>query len=246
MYTFQTRVRYSELDVEEKLGIAAIVDYFQDCSTFQSEALGVGLSYLKERGLVWVMSCWQIMIDRYPGLGDQITVGTFPYAFKGFLGYRNFFLEDAEGKKIVRANSIWTLMDLEAGRPARATDAMLEAYRMEPKLDMEYEPRKVRLSGEGEEQSGFYVGKQHLDGNRHVNNAEYIRMAQAYLPEGFEIGRMRAEYRKSALLHDRIVPVVYGQPDGRIIRGRGGGPLCRSGIYGKAFGDLKAAYGGGM
>ena len=61
MYTFQTRVRYSELDVEEKLGIAAIVDYFQDCSTFQSEALGVGLSYLKERGLVWVMSCWQSM-----------------------------------------------------------------------------------------------------------------------------------------------------------------------------------------
>ncbi len=209
MYTFQSRVRYSELDAEGKLGISAIVDYFQDCSTFQAEALGVGLSYLKERGLVWVMSCWQIVIDRYPGLGDEITVGTFPYAFRGFLGYRNFFLEDAKGNRIVRANSIWTLMDLEAGRPARATDAMLEAYRMEPKLDMEYELRKVRLSGEGESRPGFYVEKQHLDVNRHVNNAEYIRMAQAYLPEGFEVGQMRAEYRKPALLHDRIVPVVY-------------------------------------
>ena len=46
MYTFQSRVRYSELDPERKLSIASIVDYFQDCSTFHSEQLGVGLDYM--------------------------------------------------------------------------------------------------------------------------------------------------------------------------------------------------------
>ena len=38
-------------------------------------------------------------------------------------------------------------------------------------------------------------------------------MAQDYLPEGFAIGQMRAEYRKSALLHDCIVPEVFEQED---------------------------------
>ena len=46
MYHFDTRVRFSETDRERKLTLEAIVDYFQDCSTYQTEELGVGFSYL--------------------------------------------------------------------------------------------------------------------------------------------------------------------------------------------------------
>ena len=213
MYTFQSKVRYSELDPERKLSIASIVDYFQDCSTFHSEQLGVGIDYLEEHSLVWVMSYWQIVIDRYPKLCDNITIGTYPYEFRGFMGFRNFFMEDDKGERIIRANSIWSLMDLKAGRPARPTEEMVKAYVPKPKLPMDYEPRKISLEGEGRKMPSFTVGKQHLDSNYHVNNGQYIYMAQDYLPEGFAIGQMRAEYRKSALLHDCIVPEVFEQED---------------------------------
>ncbi len=214
MYTFQSRIRYSELDTERKLSIAGIVDYFQDCSTFHSEALGVGMDYLESRGMFWVLSYWQIVIDRYPLLGETVTVGTFPYEFRSFMGLRNFFMEDESGKRIVRANSLWSLMDREAGRPVRPTQEMLDAYVLEPKLDMEYEPRKVLLEGKGTEKEAFQVGRQHLDSNHHVNNGQYIHMAQDYLPEGFAVGQMRAEYRKQALLGAQICPVVYEQERG--------------------------------
>ena len=101
MYTFQSRVRYSELDADRKMSIAAVVDYFQDCSTFQSEDLGVGLDYMDSLGQVWLMSYWQIVIDRYPKLCENITVGTFPYEFRGFMGLRNFFMDDEEGNRII-------------------------------------------------------------------------------------------------------------------------------------------------
>ena len=42
MYTFDSRIRYSETDSEGKLTMASIINYFQDCSTFQSEDLGLG------------------------------------------------------------------------------------------------------------------------------------------------------------------------------------------------------------
>ena len=213
MYTFQSQVRYSELDSDRKLSIASIVDYFQDCSTFHSESLGVGIDYLDRVGMLWVMSYWQIVIDRYPGLCEKITIGTFPYEFRGFLGSRNFFIADETGKKIVRANSLWTLMNVREGRPAKPTREMLEAYRLEEKLDMEYEPRKIRFDREGEKHPAFYVGQQHLDSNHHVNNGQYIHMAQDYLPEGFEIGQMRAEYKKSALLNDVLVPEAFAEED---------------------------------
>ena len=131
MYTFQSQVRYSELDSDRKLSIASIVDYFQDCSTFHSESLGVGIDYLDRVGMLWVMSYWQIVIDRYPGLCEKITIGTFPYEFRGFLGSRNFFIADETGKKIVRAKSLWTLMNVREARPVKPTREMLEAYQLE-------------------------------------------------------------------------------------------------------------------
>ena len=41
MYTFDSRIRYSEVDAEGHLDINAIIDYMQDCTNFHSEDLGV-------------------------------------------------------------------------------------------------------------------------------------------------------------------------------------------------------------
>ena len=38
-------------------------------------------------------------------------------------------------------------------------------------------------------------------------------MAMAYLPENFAIRQMRAEYKKSALLHDIVVPIIVTEAD---------------------------------
>lgn len=48
-----------------------------------------------------------------------------------------------------------------------------------------------------------------IDYNRHVNNANYIRMAMELLPEDFVINGLRVEYRIAAKLGDTLVPVIY-------------------------------------
>jgi len=53
---------------------------------------------LKEHAQAWFLASWQIVVERLPVLGEKITVKTWPYNFKGFYGYRNFTIEDAEGK----------------------------------------------------------------------------------------------------------------------------------------------------
>ena len=60
----------------------------------------------------------------------------------------------------------------------------------------------------GEAGEPFAVQKHHLDTNHHVNNGPYIQMAREYVPEGFPIRQMRAEYKKSALLGNMINPVT--------------------------------------
>ena len=43
------RVRFSEIDHTRKITVPSIINYFQDCSTFQSEDIGVGLDVLSKR-----------------------------------------------------------------------------------------------------------------------------------------------------------------------------------------------------
>ena len=185
------------------------MDYFQDSSTFQSEELGVGLEYTKELDLAWVMLYWQIDIEHFPVLCDDVVVGTFPYEFKSCMGGRNFYMKDDKGNRIACANSVWALMNMAEGKPALPTEKMLTTYPMEDKLDMEYTPRKIKIPAEeGVYGNPIEVGIHHLDTNNHVNNGQYIRMAMNYLPADVEITRLRAEYKQQAFLKDVIRPYI--------------------------------------
>ena len=84
MYSFQTRVRYSECNTKQEASLTALLDYLQDCCTFQSEQLGVGVEYLEEHHVAWILSSWQVDILRYPKLGEQLiaairALGEDPY-----------------------------------------------------------------------------------------------------------------------------------------------------------------------
>lgn len=81
-YQYRSRIRYSEIGEDKKLTLPGLVNYFQDCSTFQSEELGVGLDRLGERRRAWLLASWKIVIDRLPQLGEEIITETWPYDFK--------------------------------------------------------------------------------------------------------------------------------------------------------------------
>ena len=212
MYSFDSRIRYSEVDSQGEITLTAILDYFQDCSTFHSEDLGLGIGYLMEQQVAWVLSAWQIEVKRYPKLGEKVVVGTWPYDFKGFFGYRNFTMESEAGELLAYANSVWVLLDLKKARPTRILPEMAEAYKLSPKLPVEWDSRKISLPESMEKKEAFPVHKYHIDTNQHVNNGKYVSMAQEYLPQGFKIGKMRAEYRKAAVYGDMICPFVVQEP----------------------------------
>ena len=218
MYSFQTKVRYSETDETGLITPEAIVNYFQDCSVFHSESLGVGIDYLKERNLAWVMSAWQIVIEEHPRFCEDITVATFPYDFKGFIGYRNFFMENIKGEKIVKANSIWTLLDLKTMHPVKPSAEMEAGYVLEEKLDMQYAPRKIALPLSNIKEEEMIVRAHHIDSNNHVNNAQYIKMAMDYIQPGMEIRQLRAEYKKQAVLGDVLVPLIGNTENGIVVQ----------------------------
>lgn len=208
-YEFKSRVRYSEVDVNQNLTLNSVINYFQDCSTFQSEDIGLGIARLHSKKRAWLLSSWQIVMERFPLLGEGITIQTWPYDFKGFCGNRNFAMLDEDGSRIASANSLWVFVNLETGHPVKMEADDIAGYELKERLPMEYASRKIAIPKESVEKERYSVLKYQLDTNHHVNNGQYIQMAHEFLPDHFKIRQMRAEYKKAAVLHDVIVPRVH-------------------------------------
>ena len=158
-YEFRDTVRFSEVDESGYLTLTALVNYFQDTAIFQSEKGGIGFDYLKPKNQAWLLASWQIEIDHMPVLCDEITVATWTYEFKAFYGYRNFVLYDAQGNKAAWANSVWFLCDTKYQMPVKIDERSLAVYGTEPRIEMEYLPRKIALPGLGITENGSTEGK---------------------------------------------------------------------------------------
>lgn len=217
MYSFESRIRYSELAENGCLSLDGLINYMQDCASFESEELGVGMEHLYQKNRTWVLNFWQIVIQRYPKMGEKITIGTQAYGCEKMFGYRNFMLIDAQGEYIAKANSVWILMDQQKGRPVIVKPEEAAVYGTAEPIPMDYAPRKIAIPEGGVPQNSFCVQEYHLDTNHHVNNGQYVRMASAFLPKGQMIRELRAEYKKQAVLGDEMFPVLYEVPQGFLV-----------------------------
>ena len=216
-YEFDGRVRYSEIDHRGTMTLPALINYFQDASTFQSEAIGLGMDRLKHDKKAWVLSYWQVIVERYPQMCEKITTGTFATEFKGLYGNRNFYMKDGSGELIARANSIWAFMDLEKGRPVRPTAEHIDPYGTCEPLDMPYEERKIALPEQSEAGEPFPVRKYHIDTNEHVNNCQYVQMALEMVPGDIQVRQLRVDYKKSAVLGDMIYPRMTAEQERTVV-----------------------------
>ena len=89
--------------------------------------------------------------------------------------------------------------------------------------------RKILLPEERKQEEPFSIQEYHLDTNRHVNNAQYVRLAVRYLPSGFVTHHLRVEYRRQAVLGDVIVPSLAFSEDGNSCT------ICLSDTEGEAY-----------
>ncbi|MDO5337603.1 MAG: thioesterase [Eubacteriales bacterium] len=226
-YSFTSKVRYSELDAQGRLSLHSVLNYFQDCCTFHSHSIGQGMHILEKRKRVWVLSGWQVVVDRYPVLAENLVITTWPYDFRGFLGSRNFTLFTEQGERLAYANTLWSYISSETGLPTKLSDEDIRGYECEPRLDMEYAPRRITIPKDGEKMESIPIIAEYLDTNQHVNNAQYVSLAQRFLPEEFTVHQMRAEYKSQVRLGDVLVPVASRDEDRLVVSlNAEGGKLC--------------------
>lgn len=216
MYEYTIPVRYSECGRDGKLSIPALMDRLQDCAVYHTKSVGLEKEIESDSECVWIITSWDIVIDDIPEMFDEITTRTWAFDFKGFRGLRNMSVRLADSDRIlVKVESNWAYIDRKAGKPVKVPQSEMDAYGLEERMPLGAPdlPKHILIPKELEAcartRRPVKVRSIQIDSNNHMNNVEYVRVAMGYLPEGFEVKRLRVDYSMQAKLGDVFTPVTY-------------------------------------
>jgi len=167
------RVRSYDVDIQRRLRISGMLDFFQESAWRHAEDLNVGVEGLGSQGCFWVLSRLSLEVHRYPVWNEEITVRTWPKGIDKLMALRDFLLFDDAGEVCARASTAWIIIDGKKRRPVRVEPFFSHVHLVKGQDALPGTAEKISpLSGEME--AGRYTaGYSVLDMNRHVNNARY-------------------------------------------------------------------------
>ena len=218
MYSLKYKVTTSTCDSEGRLKLYSALQMMQDCSEMWIDSEPAVKRYFAEQNMAQLLATRQVEVIRVPEYKEELTVTSTVYGMKPMFGFRNTFIYDAEGKPCYKTWSMGAFVDRATGKLKRVDAATIDSMTLEPQQEMNYKDRRIALPKEGGEMlEPIRVLRADIDYNKHLNNANYVRMAMELLPEEFIVSGLRVEYRVAAKLGDLLVPTIYRNGEAVIV-----------------------------
>lgn len=172
-FAVKYQVPFYETDVNQNIKLPHLLSYALHVSGLQSLSLGVSDEEIfKTYNLVWIITDYDIEIDRLPKYGETITVETEATAYNKLFCYRDFNIYEEKGDKIMAIHSTFVLMDYETRKVHPVVDDLVAAYGVEKIKKILRGPKYEDL--ENPEETIYHVRYFDLDMNGHVNNSKYL------------------------------------------------------------------------
>lgn len=121
----------------------------------------------------WVLLNWDIDIEEIPKYQKTYTFSTEVYGFYKFYAMRDFSILDG-GKEIIKAKSLWTMIDLDTRSITRIPEEVKESSLELTRKDLKsYQFNLPKL--DTEEINDIVINNDCIDLNSHVSNAVYLQ-----------------------------------------------------------------------
>jgi medium-chain acyl-[acyl-carrier-protein] hydrolase len=220
MYYQDYYVHTYEVDINKRLKVSALLNYFQDAMVHNADSYGAGTDFYQSIGLVWVLIDYEIDITDLPIGKSTITCGTLPYSFKRYFAYRKWEMKDQANNLIASAKGKFVLVDIntkEIVSPTKEIISMFK-YSLENAHAVPFSKNK-QISGPVIYNNIDTVKTSYIDINNHMNNVYYMIVAYDNIPkdilESFEIEKIRITFKKESLLGEKLI--INGRREDRII-----------------------------
>jgi medium-chain acyl-[acyl-carrier-protein] hydrolase len=169
------RVRTSEINLRKEIHPHHLIQLMQESSMQHTLGMKVSVWDLESRNVSWVLLKKHIQFFRFPLLGEQVEIHTYPSGLDGYFTYRDYYVYDEKGNVCANASSMWTLMDTVERKmvkiPAEFGSLVYQTDYYLPKPS-----QKLKIPSETDMPYEVKVNYLHLDWNGHVNNVQLIKM----------------------------------------------------------------------
>ena len=195
VYRLNYKVLSSDTDLLRRLRLSRLFTLLQEAAIAHTEALGFGREKTLDKGWLWVVTLQQLRIQRLPVYDEHILLESVPGETMHSLFPRYYRITDAEGKELLSAASIWTLMNEKTRSMASPEETGVLIHGMEPQWESFFpRPPKAAVC---ETPESWTVPYSMTDLNGHMNNACYLDLAEDHMPPALRraaIREIRAEY----------------------------------------------------
>lgn len=164
-----------DVDFTGRLKLSALFGYFQEIANLHSTNLGIGFDTIMQKyGVTWALIRIRAEITRYPVMNEEIFLETWPQQPKSLEFIRDFLVRDSDGNVIVRAVSIWAIIDIHTRKlkKSRLLDVNYPPLKEERALDCRL--GKLRPFGQLEMVYKRTIAYSDVDVNEHLNNTKYV------------------------------------------------------------------------
>ena len=170
---YSMKIPFDMSDVNGYIKIPQLILLSLQVSGMQSIELGMSDMYILENyNLVWIITDYNMKIDRLPVFDEKITIETYAMSHNRLFCYRAFNIKDEAGNTIIEMVATFVLMDRDTRKVHPVMSEITDAFDSEFSKTMIRGPRFKELEG-GVEQE-YRVRFYDLDMNGHVNNSKYL------------------------------------------------------------------------
>ena len=172
MYQKKFLIGSNDVDQFLELKLPSFFKMMQELATEHAELLDIGKAKTIDKGLYWVITRIELEIIEHPKYLQNVVLKTYPGDDLKFIFPRYFFLEDEQGKVLIKASSTWVILNRSNHsinlNPFDGYKAPIEHYEGELHL-----PEKVKSSDTSLVETRK-VRYSDIDLNGHLNNTKYI------------------------------------------------------------------------
>lgn len=186
-------VRSSDVDMYRRLKSSSLLRMFQEVSISDTEKSGYGRESTLDKGALWALTRTSIKIERLPEYDEKIFIETHPGKTLKFIFPRYCSVHDKNDNTIVRATSLWVLMDEKSRK-------LLDPMKLGIIIDGDSQPGDLPIPNELNLEAHYKSGIRRvhftdIDLNGHVNNAKYVDWAADLLSEEFHSQHIPSEIK---------------------------------------------------
>ena len=173
--SFSYLVYSNEVDFQEEMSVARLVEVLIDAASRHAESLKIGSGDLKKNNHAWVLARVAIELERNPRLGETVVVSTWIDSFTKHFTTRCFKLETKCGQLLGYARTVWSIIDSQERNSVDITPYNHIAEIVSEESCPITKPGKIAIIPESIEPT--YTDKvkvSDLDINVHLTSVRYI------------------------------------------------------------------------